>query len=62
MVRAALEVEYETAVAQAQARAGALLVANDPVFFSRHERLVALATKHAIPAAYEWREFVEAGG
>jgi ABC-type uncharacterized transport system substrate-binding protein len=62
VVRATLEAEYETAVAQARARAGALLVANDPVFFSHHERLVALAAKHAIPAAYEWREFVEAGG
>jgi putative ABC transport system substrate-binding protein len=62
VVRATLEAEYETAVAQARARAGALLVANDPVFFSRHKQLVALAAKHAIPAAYEWREFVEAGG
>jgi putative ABC transport system substrate-binding protein len=62
VVRAAVEAEYETAVAQARASAGALLVANDPVFFSHHERLVALAAKHAIPAAYEWREFVEAGG
>ncbi len=62
VVRATLEAEYETAVAQARARAGALLVANDPIFFSHHERLVALAAKHAIPAAYEWREFVEAGG
>ncbi len=62
VVRATLEAEYESAIAQARARAGALLVANDPVFFSRHKQLVALAAKHAIPAAYEWREFVEAGG
>jgi putative ABC transport system substrate-binding protein len=54
--------EYEPAFAAARARAGALLVGNDPVFFSDHKRLVALAARHAIPAVYEWKEFVEAGG
>jgi putative tryptophan/tyrosine transport system substrate-binding protein len=62
VVRAALEAEYEPAVSLARTKAGALLVANDPVFFSRREQLVALAARHAIPAVYEWREFVEAGG
>jgi putative ABC transport system substrate-binding protein len=62
VVRATFEPEYDPAVAQARAKAGALLVANDPVFFSRHAQLVALAARHAIPAVYEWREFVEAGG
>jgi putative tryptophan/tyrosine transport system substrate-binding protein len=62
VVRAAAEDEYEPAFLHARAEAGALLVANDPVFFSRHQRLVALAARHEIPAVYEWREFVEAGG
>lgn len=62
VVRAGTEDEYEGAFSLARGKAGALLVGNDPVFFSRHERLVALAARHAIPAVYEWREFVEAGG
>ena len=55
VVRAATEAEFEPAVSQARATAGALLVANDPFFFSRREQLVALAARHAIPAIYEWR-------
>jgi putative tryptophan/tyrosine transport system substrate-binding protein len=62
VVTAASDDEYEPAFARARAEAGALLVANDPVFFSRRERLVPLATRYALPAMYEWREFVELGG
>ena len=31
-------------------------------FNSRREQLVALASRHAVPAIYEWREFAAAGG
>ena len=46
----------------AQQRAGALLVSASPLFNTGRERLIALAARHAIPAIYEWRDFVLAGG
>jgi putative ABC transport system substrate-binding protein len=35
---------------------------NDPFFFSRIEQLAALALRHRIPAIYQIRTFVAAGG
>jgi putative ABC transport system substrate-binding protein len=43
-------------------RAAGLLVAADPFFLGRREQLIALASYHAIPAIYEWREYALAGG
>jgi ABC-type uncharacterized transport system substrate-binding protein len=43
-------------------RTDALLVAHDPFLFGRREQLVALAAYTAIPAIYEFRDFVLAGG
>ena len=43
-------------------RAGALLVADDPLFVAQREQLVALAASHAIPAMYFLREFAAEGG
>jgi putative ABC transport system substrate-binding protein len=37
-------------------------VGTNPFLTGRRERLVALALRHAIPAGYEWREFVDGGG
>jgi putative tryptophan/tyrosine transport system substrate-binding protein len=42
--------------------AGALVVSADPFLSSRREQLVALASRHAIPSIYAWREFADAGG
>jgi putative tryptophan/tyrosine transport system substrate-binding protein len=41
---------------------GALVVGGDPLFFSFPVKLVELAARHAIPATYFERVFVEAGG
>ena len=43
-------------------RTDALLVGTDPFFFSRRLQLATLATRHAIPAVYNVREYSEAGG
>jgi putative ABC transport system substrate-binding protein len=43
-------------------RADALIVSANPFFNIHRERLIALALQHHLPALYEFREFVEAGG
>jgi putative ABC transport system substrate-binding protein len=45
-----------------QRQIGALLVSADALFVSRREQLVGLAARHSIPAVYDLREFVIAGG
>jgi ABC-type uncharacterized transport system substrate-binding protein len=63
VVRAGNETEIDTAIAfLVQRQAGALLVSSDPFFNSRREQLVALASRHAVPAIYEWREFADIDG
>jgi putative tryptophan/tyrosine transport system substrate-binding protein len=46
----------------AELRAKALLIHTDAFFFSQRDHLIRLAERHAIPAAFDRREFVEAGG
>ncbi|MFL5050781.1 MAG: ABC transporter substrate-binding protein [Xanthobacteraceae bacterium] len=45
-----------------QQRIRAILVAADPFFFGRHQKIVALAARYKLPGIYEWREFAQAGG
>jgi putative tryptophan/tyrosine transport system substrate-binding protein len=55
--------EIEAAFATfVQRGAGALLVGGGAFMNSNRERLVALATRHKLPAIYSWREAVVAGG
>ena len=63
VIKASTEGEIAAAFAAlVQLQAGALVVGNDPFFNNRREQLVALASRHAVPAIYEWREFAAAGG
>jgi len=54
-----LDSAFDVAVAQ---RAGGVLVVASPFFSSRGQQIATLATKTRLPAIYEHRGFVEAGG
>src|SRR5262245_60393569 len=43
-------------------RAGALLVAADPFFDTRRDRIVALAAQFKLPAIYQFRDYAVVGG
>jgi putative ABC transport system substrate-binding protein len=55
--------ELETAFATfSQQRVGAVLLGNSTLYSRRTEQLAALAARHALPAIFQNREFVLAGG
>jgi putative ABC transport system substrate-binding protein len=55
--------EYENAFRIAKSeRAQAVYVLPSPIFSAHRKRLVELAAQYRLPAAYELREYVEAGG
>jgi putative ABC transport system substrate-binding protein len=57
------ESDLESAFATLDQRgAGALLVAQDAFLVSLREKFATLTARHAIPAIYPFRDFVEAGG
>jgi len=63
ILKAGTESEIDVAFATlVQLQADALVVGTDPFFLSRRKQLMALASRHAVPAIYELREFAAAGG
>jgi putative ABC transport system substrate-binding protein len=63
VLNAGSEKEIDEAFATIVERRVAAVLYPASLFFQvRQEQLVALAARHSIPAMYEWREFVTAGG
>ena len=62
-LHASADRDFDAAFAtMAELRVGGLLVSSDSFFFSRSRQLAALATRHALPAIYGFRESAVAGG
>jgi putative ABC transport system substrate-binding protein len=62
VINASSESEIDTAFSTLARRGGAVIVSTDPFFVSRIHQIVVLAAYHKIPAIYDRREFVAAGG
>ena len=63
VLKAGTEDEIDAAFASlVQLQAGALVVDPDAFLSSRREQLVSLASRHAVPAIYSYRQAVAAGG
>src|SRR5262245_21432456 len=63
VLNASTDCDFDTAFATlVQLRAGALLISPDNFFNARIEQLAALSLRHAVPAIYQYRQFVAAGG
>jgi putative tryptophan/tyrosine transport system substrate-binding protein len=63
ILNASTERDFEAVFAKLiQLRAGGLVISAGAFFIARSEQLAALAARHAVPAVFETREFVAAGG
>jgi ABC transporter substrate binding protein len=57
------ERDFDTVFASlVQTRASALVIGSDAFLLSRSQQLGALTARHAVPAIFQFREFVDAGG
>jgi ABC-type uncharacterized transport system substrate-binding protein len=63
LLKASAENDFEPAfVSAVRQQADALLVSPNAFFTARRAQIVALAARYGMPAAYPWREYVDAGG
>jgi putative ABC transport system substrate-binding protein len=63
IAHASYDEEIESAFATlSMQQIGAIMVGSDPYYISRRDKIVALAARYAVPAFYELRDFVDAGG
>jgi putative ABC transport system substrate-binding protein len=63
ILHASSERDFDTVFAKLnELRAGGLVIGADAFFNTRSAQLAALALRHAMPAAYQYREFTVAGG
>jgi putative ABC transport system substrate-binding protein len=63
IVHASAERDFDTAFGTlSQAQAGGLVIASDGFLVSESEQLAALALRHMLPAIFQYRGFVAAGG
>jgi putative ABC transport system substrate-binding protein len=63
VVHATNATDIDTAFATlVQRRAGAMVVAGDALFINRHDQIVGLAARYAVPASYNLREYAQVGG
>jgi putative tryptophan/tyrosine transport system substrate-binding protein len=63
ILHASSDRDFDTVFAKLhELRAGGLVIGADAFFNTRSAQLAALALRHAMPAAYQYREFAAAGG
>jgi putative tryptophan/tyrosine transport system substrate-binding protein len=63
MLHASAERDFDAVFANLiQLRVGGLVIGPDSFLFGRSAQLAALTVRHAVPAVFETREFVAAGG
>jgi putative tryptophan/tyrosine transport system substrate-binding protein len=63
VLHASTERDFDTVFATlVQLRAGALVLGPDIFFNARSEQLAALTIRHAVPAIFQYRQYVAAGG